>query len=149
MTAPDAVAAVSEPVQEVLVSGLLKPPSTIEVFDGEMREHVLSALAEAQNAAEQSARERRAQILADVLSANRPTSELERRHGELRQIIKDTGSFVDARTMSALERIGLKCVSGNKHWKLDYANVRIPVSKTPSDHRAAKNMATSIANACF
>ena len=28
---------------------------------------------------------------------------------------------------------------GNKHWKLDYANVRIPISKTPSDRRGAQN----------
>ena len=149
LTAPEAGAATPAPLQEVRVGGLLKPPSTEEVFDGEVREHVLSALAEARKAAEQSARERRAQILSDILSVNKPTGELERRRAELRQIIKDTGSFVDARTMSALERIGFMCVSGNKHWKLDYANVRIPISKTPSDRRAAMNTATSIANACF
>lgn len=137
------------PVQELRVAGLLVPPKTEEVFAGEVREHVLAALADAQEAASQSVRERRARILADVLAANVPTGELERRRGELRQIIKDTGSFVDARAISALERIGFKCVSGNKHWKLDYANVRIPISKTPSDHRAAMNMATSIANNCF
>jgi hypothetical protein len=125
------------------------PPKTKEVFAGEVREHVLAALADAQEAASQSVRERRARILADVLAANVPTGELERRRGELRQIIKDTGSFVDARAISALERIGFKCVSGNKHWKLDYANVRIPISKTPSDRRAAMNTATSIANNCF
>lgn len=38
---------------------------------------------------------------------------------------------------------------GNKHWKLDYANVRIPISKTPSDRRGAQNTATDIANRCF
>ena len=48
-----------------------------------------------------------------------------------------------------LEKIGFKCVSGNKHWKLDYANVRIPISKTPSDRRGAQNAATDIANRCF
>jgi glycine dehydrogenase subunit 1 len=48
-----------------------------------------------------------------------------------------------------LEKIGFKCVSGNKHWKLDYANVRIPISKTPSDRRGAQNTATDIANRCF
>ena len=137
------------PVQELRVAGLLVPPQTEEVFAGEVREHVLAALADAQEAASQSVRERRGRILADVLAANVPTGELERRRGELRQIIKDTGSFVDARAISALERIGFKCVSGNKHRKLDYANVRIPISKTPSDHRAAINTATSIANNCF
>ena len=149
LTAPNADSDAPTPVQEVRVSGLLKQPSTEEIFDGEVREHVLSALAEAQKTAEQSARERRAQIFSDILSANKPTGELERRRAELRQIIKDTGSFVDTRAISALEKIGFKCVSGNKHWKLDYANVRIPISKTPSDRRAAMNTATDIANRCF
>ena len=39
--------------------------------------------------------------------------------------------------------------TGNKHWKLDYADIRIPISKTPSDYRSALNTATSIANNCF
>ena len=136
-------------VPEVRVQGLLNQPKTAEVFDGEVREHVLAALSEARDAAGQSGRERRAKVLEDVLAANAPAGELERRRTELKQIIKDTGSFIDARAISALEKIGFKCVSGNKHWKLDYANVRIPISKTPSDRRAALNTATDIANRCF
>ena len=148
LTAPASESAPA-PVQEIRVQGLLDSPKTAEVFDGEVREHVLAVLAEARDAARQSVRDRRAQVLDDVLSANKATGELERRRGELRQIIKDTGSFVDARTIAALEKLGFRCVSGNKHWKLDYANVRIPISKTPSDYRSAMNTATSIANQCF
>ena len=122
---------------------------TAETFPGEVREHVLAALSEAHEAAESSERDRRAAVLSDVLAANKPSGELEKRRKALRQIIKDTGSFVDARTIAALEKLGFKCVSGNKHWKVDYANVRIPMSKTPSDHRAALNTATDIANRCF
>ena len=136
-------------VPEVRVQGLLKAPATGEVFSGEVREHVLAALSEARDAAGQSGRERRAKVLEDVLAANVPAGELERRRTELKQIIKDTGSFIDARAISALEKIGFKCVSGNKHWKLDYADIRIPISKTPSDYRSALNTATSIANNCF
>ena len=148
-TTPSAEAAVPAPVQEVRVQGLLRQPKTDEVFGGEVREHVLAALSEAQQAAGQSGRERRAKVLEDVLTANAPAGELERRRTELKQIIKDTGSFIDARAISSLEKLGFKCVSGNKHWKLDYANVRIPISKTPSDRRAALNTATDIANRCF
>ena len=137
------------PVREVRVQGLLVPPATAEVFPGEVREHILAVLTEGLEAAQSSERERRAAVLEDVLAANKPGSELERRRKELKQIIKDTGSFVDARTIAALEKIGFKCVSGNKHWKLDYANVRIPISKTPSDRRGAQNTATDIANRCF
>ena len=138
-----------EPVREIRVQGLLVPPPTTEVFPGEVREHILAVLSEGLEAAQSSERERRAAVLEDVLAANKPGSELERRRRELKQIIKDTGSFVDARTIAALEKIGFKCVSGNKHWKLDYANVRIPISKTPSDRRGAQNTATDIANRCF
>ena len=148
-TTPSAEAAAPAPVQEVRVQGLLRQPKTDEVFGGEVREHVLAALSEARDAAGQSGRERRAKVLGDVLAANVAAGELERRRVELRQVIKDTGSFIDARAISALEKIGFKCVSGNKHWKLDYANVRIPISKTPSDRRAALNTATDIANRCF
>ena len=155
LTAPgtgngDRVTGNEEPVvPEVRVQGLLKAPTTAEVFNGEVREHVLAALSEAQEAAGQSGRERRAKVLEDVLAANVSAGELERRRAELKQIIKDTGSFIDARAISALEKIGFKCVSGNKHWKLDYADIRIPISKTPSDYRSALNTATSIANMCF
>ena len=154
LTAPgtgngDRVTGNGEPVRDVRVTGLLKPPATAEVFNGEVREHVIAALSEAQEAAGQSGRERRAKVLEDVLAANVPAGELERRRAELKQIIKDTGSFIDSRAISALEKIGFRCVSGNKHWKLDYADIRIPISKTPSDYRSALNTATSIANMCF
>ena len=149
LTAPSAPPVTAVPVQEVRVDGLLRSPMTAETFPGEVREHVLAALSEAHEAAESSERDRRAAVLSDVLATNKPSGELEKRRKALRQIIKDTGSFVDARTIAALEKLGFKCVSGNKHWKVDYANVRIPMSKTPSDHRAALNTATDIANRCF
>ena len=149
LTAPHTQPVEAEPVREVRVAGLLKPPATVEVFPGEAREHILAVLSEGLEAAQSSERERRAAVLGEVLAANKPSGELERRRKALRQIIKDTGSFVDARTIAALEKLGFKCVSGNKHWKIDYANVRIPMSKTPSDHRAALNTATDIANRCF
>ena len=154
LTAPgtgngERVTGIGASVREVYVQGLLVPPATTEVFPGEVREHILAVLSEGLEAAQSSERERRAAVLEDVLAANQPVRELERRRRELKQIIKDTGSFVDARTIAALEKIGFKCVSGNKHWKLDYANVRIPISKTPSDRRGAQNTATDIANRCF
>ncbi len=133
LTAPrtgNGVTGNDEPVREIRVQGLLVPPATAEVFPGEVREHILAVLTEGLEAAQSSERERRAAVLEDVLAANKPGSELERRRAKLKQIIKDTGSFIDSRTIAALEKIGFKCVSGNKHWKLDYANVRFPMSKT-------------------
>ena len=81
--------------------------------------------------------------------ANPATGELERLRAELKQILKDAGSFTDASTLAALGRIGIRCISGRKHWKLEYADIRMPMSKTPSDYRSAQNCASDMANRCF
>ena len=118
----------------------------VEAFPGEVREQVLAALADALAAAQQSGRERRAGVLAGVLEANPATGELERRRAELKQILKDAGYFNDPKP---LEKLGFKLISGRTHWKLQYANVRITMSKTPSDYRASLNTASDTANRCF
>ena len=145
---PEPTATVAPP-PEVRVEGLLAQPSTEEVFEGEVREHVISVLQEARDTASQSGRERRAKVIGDVVEANFSTGELERRRNELRRIVKEAGSFIDARAMTSLGRLGFKFVSGNKHWKIDYAGVRIPIAKTPSDWRASINTAVDMANRCF
>ncbi len=131
-------------------AGLLAAPAGfVEAFDGELREMVVAALSDACETARQSTRERRAAVLAAVLAVNPSSGELERRRAELKQILKDAGGFADARTLSALERIGFRCISGKKHWKLEYGNVRMPMSKTPSDYRSQLNAAADMANRCF
>ena len=79
LTTPPAASAPAEPVREVRMDGILKPPATTEAFPGEVREHVLAALSEALDSAKHSDRERRAAVLGDVLAANKPSGELERR----------------------------------------------------------------------
>lgn len=118
----------------------------VEAFPGEVREQVLAALADALATAQQSGRERRAGVLSGVLAANPATGELERRRAELKQILKDAGYFNDPKP---LEKLGFKLISGRTHWKLQYANVRITMSKTPSDYRASLNTASDTANRCF
>lgn len=128
-------------------SGVLAAPGAFaEAFPGEVREMILAVLSDARDAARQSTRERRAAVLDAVLAANRPTGELDRRRAELKQILKDAGYYTDPH---ALEELGFKLVSGRTHWKLEYAGVRMPIAKTPSDYRANLNMAADMANRCF
>lgn len=148
---PVAAPAQAAPVAQVEPTkptrGLLAANGAIaEAFPGEVREQVLAALVEALAAAQQSGRERRAGVLAGVLAANPATGELERRRAELKQILKDAGYFNDPKP---LEKLGFKLISGRTHWKLQYANVRITMSKTPSDYRASLNTASDTANRCF
>ena len=126
-----------------------KPEGISEKFTGEVREHLLEALADAQRAADAGGRDRRARILEAILCANVRTGELARRRDEVKQVMKDAGSFIDDATIAALERLGFRYVSGSNHHKLDYAGIRFPVAKTPSDHRSCLNSAAEICNRVF
>ena len=131
-----------KPTQGILVA----PATAAEVFPGEVREQVVATLLDGLGTAERSGRERRAEILRYVLAANQSAGELERRRAELRQILKDAGYYNDPKP---LERLGLRLISGRTYWKLQYANVRVTMSKTPSDYRANLNNGSEIANRCF
>ena len=126
-----------------------KPEGISEKFTGEVREHLLEALADAQRAADAGGRDRRARILEAILCANACSGELARRRDEVKQVMKDAGSFIDDATIAALERLGFRYVSGSNHHKLDYAGIRFPVAKTPSDHRSCLNSAAEICNRVF
>ena len=140
--APVARVEPTKPPQGILVA----PATAAEVFLGEVREQVVATLLDGLGTAERSGRERRAEILRYVLAANQSSGELERRRAELRQILKDAGYYNDPKP---LERLGLRLISGRTHWKLQYANVRVTMSKTPSDYRANLNNGSEIANRCF
>ena len=148
--ARDAVAAEPPPSRtDVPPSPLLASPAFREVFPGELREQLLAALADSADDAARNGRERRAAALASILAENRPTGELEARRAAIRQILKDAGAYTDAQAIARLEKLGFRLISGKKHWKLEYADIRFPLSKTPSDHRAHLNTTTDISNRCF
>ena len=126
-----------------------KPDGVTEKFTGEVREHLLEALADAQRAADAGGRDRRARILEAILCANASSGELARRRDEVKQVMKDAGNFIDDSTIAALEKLGFRYVSGSNHHKLDYAGIRFPVAKTPSDHRSCLNSAAEICNRVF
>ena len=145
--APDESAPVTQAEPTKPVRGILAAPGSVaEVFPGEVREQVVATLLDGLGTAERSGRERRAEILRYVLAANQSSGELERRRAELRQILKDAGYYNDPKP---LERLGLHLISGRNHWKLQYANVRVTLAKTPSDYRANLNSGSEIANRCF
>ena len=147
VTVPVEAAPVSRVESPKPVQGILAAPgAVVEVFPGEVREQVVATLLDGLGTAERSGRERRAEILRYVLAANQSSGELERRRAELRQILKDAGYYNDPKP---LERLGLRLISGRTHWKLQYANVRVTMSKTPSDYRANLNNGNEIANRCF
>ena len=131
-------------------SVLLEKPSSLgEKFTGEIREHVLAALGEAAEAAEAGGRDRRARILEAVLCTNPPSDELTNRRKAVQQIIKDSGTVLDDQTIARLEKLGFRYISGKNHHKLEWAGIRFPMSKPPSDYRGCLNSAAEIVNRVF
>ena len=128
---------------------LEKPPAFAEKFTGELREHVVETLRDAYHAAEAAGRDRRARILEAVIAANPPSGELEARREAVRQIVKDAGSNLDASAIAELEKIGFRYISGKNHHKIDWAGIRFPLAKTPSDYRACLNSSAEIINRVF
>lgn len=126
-----------------------KPAGFAEKFTGELREHIIETLIAATDAAEAAGRDRRARILEAVLGANPPSGELERRREEIRQILKDAGSKIDNAALAGLAKLGFRVISGKNHHKLEWAGIRFPLAKTPSDHRACLNSAAEINNRVF
>ena len=142
VAAPVARVEPTKPTQGILVA----PAMVVVFFPCLLCVQVVETLLDGLGTAERSGRERRAEILRYVLAANQSSGELERRRAELRQILKDAGYYNDPKP---LERLGLRLISGRTHWKLQYANVRVVMSKTPSDYRANLNNGSEIANRCF
>lgn len=131
-------------------SVLLEKPATFsEKFPGELREHVVEAIADAVSAAEAGGRDRRARILEAVLVANPSSGELEHRREAVKQIVKEAGSRLDNAALAELEKLGFRYISGNKHHKLEWAGIRFPLAKTPSDYRSCLNSAAEICNRVF
>ncbi|MGN0845922.1 MAG: hypothetical protein ACI4RA_00890 [Kiritimatiellia bacterium] len=140
-----------EAQRDVRLHGALldMPEPFSERFPGEVREHIIETLAAANEAAEAGGRDRRARILEAVLGANPASGELDQRRGRVRQIIKNAGFTLDHAALAELEKLGFRLVSGNKHYKLEWAGIRFPLAKTPSDHRACLNSAVEICNRVF
>jgi chromosome segregation ATPase len=133
-------------------SVLLDKPTTFSItekFPGEIREHLLTALAESMRSADQSGKERRAKILEAILYTNPDSGELALRRNEVTNIMKDAGATIGEESIKRLEKMGFRFISGNKHNKLDWGGVRIIIPKTPSDTRAFLNAAIDIANRVF
>ena len=144
-------ALLDEARRDVRLHGALldMPEPFSEKFPGEIREHILETLATANEAAEASGRDRRARLLEAVLGANPASGELDRRRACVKQILKDAGSTLDRAALTALDQLGFRLISGNKHHKLEWAGIRFTLAKTPSDYRAGLNTAAEICNRVF
>ncbi len=120
-----------------------------EFFEGEARDIIISALESALRSLLPDSR--KAHLLRDILRANKKGTELVNLSSQIKSIFK---SYVgmDAKTRSSLEKIGFSLSEEGKHYKAVFRNdprYTFAISKSASDHRGGKNMASDINKILF
>lgn len=120
-----------------------------EFFPGEIKEMILEAVAEKlKNTATKT---RRYDVLADIIQRNGFEGVSEKRANTIKNLLRDY------RTMSgtlrqALMSLGFTVTEDGKHYRLTYygdGRYKTTVSKTASDHREGKNIASTIIKNMF
>lgn len=120
-----------------------------EFFPGEIKEMILEAVAE--KLKNTAAKTRRYDVLADIIQRNGFEGASEKRANTIKILLRDY------RTMSgtlrqALMDLGFTITEDGKHYRLTYygdGRYKTTVSKTASDHREGKNIASTIIKNMF
>lgn len=84
-------------------------------FEGETRDHVLEALKEARDAAENEGRLRHAQILESVLCANEPNGNLAKKREELKKLFETNANLVSGPVIEELVKLGISHKNGEEY----------------------------------
>lgn len=130
-------------------SGILTRGKEREFYPGELKDAVLHTLSSGRNSLLEDGR--RAHLVSDLLECNSSTDTEEEYDEEIKDAFSESGDL-DGDKRRALEDLGFSVESGGKHWKVVYQNddrYTFTVSKTSSDHRAGKNMASTILKKLF
>lgn len=126
--------------------GLIALGKEQDLYANEIRDIVIDALQDGLRAARENSR--RQHVLSDLLSANAPSGQSAKLEEEIKSLFK-TYRDMDARTRSALERLGFNISEDGKHYKMVFqgdGRYTFTLPKTSSDHRAGKNIASDINN---
>lgn len=130
-------------------NGLIQSGKEQDLYEGEIKDIVIEALnTSLRNAHEDS---RRQHVIQDLLKHNSAINTKIALEEEIKSIFK-TYVDMDAKTRSALERLGFDISDDGKHYKAIFrgdGRYTFSISKTSSDYRAGKNLASDINNKLF
>lgn len=130
-------------------TGLVAAGKEQDLYEGEIRDIVILALQDSlRNLCDDS---RRQHVILDLIQHNHVTGKATAFEEEIKSIFK---SYVDmdAKTRTGLARLGFDVSEDGKHYKAVFqgdGRYTFSISKTSSDHRAGKNMASDINNKLF
>lgn len=84
-------------------------------FPGETRDHVIDAVREAKEKAEQEGRLRKAQLLESVLIANEPSGNLQKKRAALEKFLEENHNVLNGTVINEIEKYGIKYKDGDKY----------------------------------
>ena len=130
-------------------NGLIQRGDEQDLYQHEIVDIIVDALNDAYRTARDGSR--RQHILQDLIKANPASGTRQAMEEEIKTLLK-TYQDMDAKTRNALARIGFDLTEDGKHYKAVFqgdGRYTFSFSKTSSDHRAGKNLASDINNALF
>ncbi len=129
--------------------GLIDPGRETAYYPGELKDAILYALEAARNSL--AADGRRRDIIDDVIAANQKSGNDSELSEEIKRIFASSGEL-SAASRRALEDLGFQVTEEGKHYKAVYrgdGRYTFVISKSSSDHRAGKNLASQINRTLF
>lgn len=140
----------SEVKQRENGTGLLRPCTEEELYEGEVYDFLSDVMEEAAAASKEDTR--RHDVLKGLLATNPPTHNLRRKQERLKAIFKGS-TDVSERLKGQLKEIGVELTSETgKHAKFTLCGdgrYTFTLAKTPSDHRAGMNNAATVSDLMF
>lgn len=136
-------------VAEKQEAGILQPGTEQDLYEYEIHDILVCALKDAARNSKEGSR--RLHILNDLIVANELKGKSQDLDAEVKAALK-TYKTLDAKTRAVLIDIGFKITEDGKHYKLVFRGdprYTFALSKTSSDHRAGKNMASEISSTLF
>lgn len=130
-------------------SGFIQRGTEQDLYQHEIVDIIIGALTDANRVARQGSR--RQHVLQDLIKANPASSARQALEEEIKTLFK-AYQDMDAKTKNALARLGFDLTEEGKHYKAIFqgdGRYTFSISKTSSDHRAGKNLASDINNTLF
>lgn len=130
-------------------SGLIQRGNEQDLYQHEIADIIIDALSDANRVARDGSR--RQHVLQDLINANPASGARQALEEEIKTLFK-TYQSMDTKTRNALARIGFDLTEEGKHYKAVFqgdSRYTFSLSKTSSDHRAGKNLASDINNTLF
>jgi hypothetical protein len=130
-------------------SGLIQRGAEQDMYQHEIVDIIIDALTDANRVAREGSR--RQHVLEDLINANPASGARQALEEEIKTLLK-TYQDMDAKTRNALARLGFDLTEEGKHYKAVFqgdGRYTFSLSKTSSDHRAGKNLASDINNTLF